>query len=84
MMQRPDLLQLARTEIAEILGVNLEEIQESTDLRDTYHVDSLELMEIGARLEMALGTELDAKQFGAIRTVKDAVDLLGGRLADAG
>lgn len=81
-MQRADLAEIVLERIATVLGVPVEEIDESTDLRQTYDVDSLELMEIGARLENALDTRLAAEDLLGMENVGHAVDLLHERLRE--
>ncbi|SBT41762.1 acyl carrier protein [Micromonospora auratinigra] len=68
--------------VAQVLGVTVDEIDESTDLRGEYDVDSLELMEIGTRLENALGIRIGADALLEMRDIGHAVDLLHERAAD--
>ncbi|MGQ0841389.1 acyl carrier protein [Actinokineospora sp.] len=79
-MQRAELAEVVLSRVAQVVGVPTEEIQESTDLRDKYEVDSLELMEIGTRLETALGTRIDASDLIDMRNVGHAIDLLYRRM----
>ncbi|MEU4559560.1 acyl carrier protein [Actinoplanes sp. NPDC023936] len=81
MRSRAELATLVREKVAEVVGAPVEEIDESTNLEVGYHIDSLELMEIGARLETALGVRLDLRELAGIETVGQAIDLLTRRLA---
>jgi acyl carrier protein len=81
-MHRDELAQVVRDQVAQVVGVSVAEIQESTDLRTAYDLDSLELMEIGAGLERALGTRLEAGDLLAMRNVGDAVDALFSTLRE--
>ncbi|MBQ1026027.1 acyl carrier protein [Micromonospora sp. C95] len=80
MPSRAELSTLVRTKVAEVLGTPVEEIDESTNLEVGYQIDSLELMEIGARLEAALGIRLDLRELIGVETVGQATDLLTRRL----
>ncbi|SCL26633.1 acyl carrier protein [Micromonospora nigra] len=81
-MQRAELAEVVRERVAGVLGVPVEEIDETTDLRQTYDVDSLELMEIGARLENSLDTRLAAEDLLGMENVGNAIDLLHERLRE--
>ncbi|SCG53943.1 acyl carrier protein [Micromonospora halophytica] len=81
-MQRAELAEVVRERVAGVLGVPVEEIDESTDLRQTYGVDSLELMEIGARLENSLNTRLAAEDLLGMENIGNAIDLLHERLRE--
>ncbi len=75
-MERDQLADLVRATVAEVLGLTPREITSDTDLLGELQVDSLELMEIGARLETALTMRLDLRELSEIRTVNEAVDML--------
>lgn len=79
-MQRAELAEVVLGRIAQVIGVPVDEIDESTDLRAEYEVDSLELMEIGTRLENTLGTRLSAADLLKMRDIGHAIDLLHERL----
>ncbi|MEV4625694.1 acyl carrier protein [Micromonospora sp. NPDC049523] len=81
-MTRDELAEVVRSRVAEVVGVPTAEITETTDLRAEHDVDSLELMEIGTRLEQALGTRIDASNLMDMRNVGHAVDLLHSRLRE--
>lgn len=75
-MDRDELSALVRSRIASVMGLLETEITEETDLREEYQVDSLELMEIGARLESALGVRIRVDDLMEMKNVGDAVDSL--------
>lgn len=81
-MQRAELAEVVLSRVAQVVGVSTDEIDESTDLRDKYDVDSLELMEIGTRLETALSTRIDATDLIAMRNIGHAIDLLHERMRE--
>ncbi|WP_329456161.1 acyl carrier protein [Streptomyces sp. NBC_01497] len=78
---REDLAHLVRTAISGVLGVEPEDIDDATDLLDDYGIDSLELMEVGARLEKTLAMKIPVSDLTSARTVGHAIDLLVQRLA---
>lgn len=75
-MSRAALSVLVRRTVAEVLGEDESDIGEQTSLESDFQVDSLELMEMGGRLEQALHIRLDVRRLAGVRTVGDAVDLL--------
>ncbi|MCA1224286.1 acyl carrier protein, partial [Streptomyces sp. 8L] len=78
---REDLARVVRTAISGVLGVEPEDIDDATDLLDDYGIDSLELMEAGARLEKVLAMKIPVSDLTSARTVGQAIDLLARRLA---
>jgi acyl carrier protein len=76
MNRRDDYLTLVRRTISEVVGVEPTDFDDATDLRDTFDIDSLELMEIGARLETALETRLSLTELVDARTVEQVADML--------
>ncbi|GAB2521920.1 acyl carrier protein [Nocardiopsis aegyptia] len=81
-MEPEELAEVVRECVAQVIGVTADEITRETDLRVDYEVDSLELMEIGTRLEGALGTRIDAEDLMGMENVGDAVDLIGKHLQE--
>lgn len=75
-MDRGQLTDLVHGTIADVLGVEPGTLNGDTNLLVELQVDSLELMEIGTRLETALNTRLDVRDLSGIRTVNQAVDLI--------
>ena len=82
MPSRDELSTLVRANVAEVLGTPVEEITDETNLEVGYQLDSLELMEIGARLEKALGLRLDLRELIGVTSVRQATDLLARRVAE--
>ncbi|RDG33480.1 acyl carrier protein [Streptomyces corynorhini] len=81
MADREQLALVLRTAVADVLGTDIDEVDETTDLITDYGVDSLELMEIGARLERNLDLRIEIEDLTRTRTVGEAVDLLAARSA---
>ncbi|MFC8721454.1 acyl carrier protein [Kitasatospora sp. NPDC057198] len=82
MLTREELATTVRTVISDVLGTEPEELRERTSLADEFGIDSLELMEIGARLERTLRLRIDPDDLLSARDVGHAVDLLHARAAD--
>ncbi|MET9604121.1 acyl carrier protein [Streptomyces sp. NPDC006512] len=76
-----DLFDVVRETIADVLGTTPDVIEESTDLRAEYGIDSLEMMSIGAQLERALNVRIAAEDLMRAETVGHAVALLTERQA---
>lgn len=81
-MERSELASVVLSRVAQVVGVEPSEIDEETDLREQYDVDSLELMEIGSRLENALGTRIEAADLIEMKNVGHAIDTLHSRLGE--
>lgn len=71
---------LVRAKAADVIGVPVEQISDTTDLAVDFGIDSLELLEIGARVERALGTRISADDLVRARTIGEAIELLTARL----
>ncbi|MER6329610.1 acyl carrier protein [Streptomyces sp. NPDC001034] len=79
---REQLDLLLRTVVSDVIGTEPDELHGATSLVDDFGVDSLELMEIGSRLETALGLCVPVGDLTAADTLGEAVDLLETRLAE--
>ncbi len=81
MPTREDLALTVRTVISDVLGAEPADVHERTVLVDDYGIDSLELMEIGARLERTLDLRIEIQDLTEAQNVGHAIDLLQSRLA---
>ncbi|MGX9890607.1 acyl carrier protein [Streptomyces sp. NPDC002276] len=79
-LTRAELSLTVRTAVSDVLGTEVEEISETTHLGNDFGIDSLELMDVGARLENALRVKIPVSDLLEAKTVGDAVDLLDQRL----
>jgi acyl carrier protein len=79
-MTRQELAVLVRGKVAEVVGVDAEEISEKTNLQAEFGMDSLELMEVGTRLEAALDIRIQISDLVDIVTVGDAIEALSTRV----
>ncbi|GLW72702.1 hypothetical protein Kpho02_50010 [Kitasatospora phosalacinea] len=82
MPTREELAATVRTVVSDVLGTDPEELGERTGLAEEFGIDSLELMEIGARLERTLCLRIDPDDLLSARDLGHAVDLLHARFAD--
>jgi acyl carrier protein len=84
-MSRSQLLELVRTQLAEILEIEPESIAESASFADDLNADSLALIELVEALEAELssqvaGFRIDDEDLEDLRTVRDAVDYVSAKL----
>lgn len=77
---REQVALLVRGKAAEVLGVGVEEVGESTDLSADFGVDSLELLEIAARVEKTLNVRIGVENIASAGTVGQAIQLLAEQL----
>jgi acyl carrier protein len=86
-MSRKDVFDLIRSELAEILEVDAKKILESSSFEDL-DADSLALIELVEALEEDLrdrveGFRIDDEDLEELRTVRDAVDYVAGKVGAA-
>ena len=82
-MSRDEVLELVRSQLAEILEIDISEITESSSFADDLNADSLALIELVEALEEELsdrvaGFRIDDEDLEDLRTVRDAVDYVSG------
>ncbi|MDV7222439.1 acyl carrier protein [Streptomyces prunicolor] len=82
-LSRAELSLTVRTAVSDVLGTEVDDIDEATDLGNDFGIDSLELMDVGSRLEHALRVKIPVSDLLEARTVGDAVDLLARRMGRA-
>lgn len=85
LMERAEVLDLVRTQLADILEIGPEEISESASFVEDLHADSLALIELVEALEEELREKvadfrIDDDDLEDLRTVRDAVDYVSARL----
>ncbi len=64
--------------IAEQLGVKEEVVTPESSLTEDLRADSLDVIELVMKMEEAFGVEIPEEQAEKIKTVKDAIDYIGG------
>jgi acyl carrier protein len=82
-LSRADVLQKVREHLSTELEVSLEQISESTRLREDLDADSLDLYELVMELEDTYGISVSEEEAADIETVGNAVDFVAGRLGVA-
>src|SRR5213593_270291 len=85
---RPEVLQLVRERLAEILEIDPSAISEGASFTEDLDADSLALIELVEALEEELGERtvgfrIDDEDLEDLKTVGDAVDYVVGRLGQA-
>lgn len=85
---RPQVLQLIQERLAEILERDPSEISEGASFTDDLDADSLALIELVEALEADLssrqaGFRIEDEDLEDLKTVRDAVDYVVGRVGEA-
>lgn len=84
-MSRDEVLELVRSQLAEILEVDASTITESSSFSDDLNADSLALIELVEALEEELGDRvagfrINDEDLEDLRTVRDAVDYVSSKV----
>jgi acyl carrier protein len=84
-MGRPEVLELIRDRLADILEIEPGQIQEGDSFQDDLDADSLALIELVEALEEELsersvGFRIEDEDLEDLKTVRDAVDYVVARL----
>ena len=84
-MDRQEVFELIRDQLAEILEIEPSAISEGASFSDDLEADSLALIELVEALEAELsertvGFRIDDEDLEDLKTVRDAVDYVVGRL----
>jgi acyl carrier protein len=87
-LQRPQVLDLIRDRLADILEIEPSSIAEGASFSDDLDADSLALIELVEALEEELGRHsagfrIDDEDLEDLKTVRDAVDYVVGRVGGA-
>ena len=82
-LSRADVLQKVREHLSTELEIPLEQISESTRLREDLDADSLDLYELVMELEDTYGISVSEEEAADIETVGQAVDFAAERLGVA-
>ena len=87
-MSRAEVLELVRSQLAEILEIDMSEISESSSFADDLNADSLALIELVEALEEELservsGFRIEDEDLEDLRTVRDAVDYVTAKVEAA-
>ena len=82
-LSRADVLQKVREHLSTELEVPLDQISESTRMREDLDADSLDLYELVMELEDTYGISVSEEEAADIETVAQAVNFVAGRLGAA-
>ena len=82
-LNRSDVLEEVRGHLSTELEVPLDQISESTRMREDLDADSLDLYELVMELEDTYGISVSEEEAADIETVAQAVDFVAGRLGAA-
>jgi len=82
-LNRSDVLEKVREHLSTELEVPLDQISESTRMREDLDADSLDLYELVMELEDTYGISISEEEAADIETVAQAVDFVAGRLGAA-
>jgi len=87
-MNREQVLELVRLQLADILEISPDGIAESSSFKEDLNADSLALIELVESLEEELRTQvadfrIDDEDLEDLRTVRDAVDYVTAKLEAA-
>jgi acyl carrier protein len=82
-LSRADVLEKVREHLSTELEIPLDQISESTRMREDLDADSLDLYELVMELEDTYGISVSEEEAADIETVAQAVDFVAGRLGAA-
>ena len=82
-LNRSDVLEKVREHLSTELEVPLDQISESTRMREDLDADSLDRYELVMELEDTYGISVSEEEAADIETVAQAVDFVAGRLGAA-
>jgi len=87
-MGRTEVLELVRSQLSEILEIDVSDIAESSSFADDLNADSLALIELVEAIEdemrdQVAGFRIDDDDLEDLRTVRDAVDYVTAKIEAA-
>jgi acyl carrier protein len=82
-LSRADVLEKVREHLSAELEIPLEQISETTRMREDLDADSLDLYELVMELEDTYGLSVSEEEAADIETVGDAVNFVSDRLGAA-
>jgi len=82
-LTRADVLEKVREHLSTELEISLDQISESTRMREDLDADSLDLYELVMELEDTYGISVSEEEAADIETVAQAADFVAGRLGAA-
>ena len=82
-MEMPELQELVRGILADQLAVPLDKVTMEARFAEDLDADSLDLVEAVLALEEELGIEVPEQEMEGVKTVRQAVELVAGKLGVA-
>ena len=79
-MTRDDILDELRRAMVELLELDGEDVAPETSLKDDLDLDSIDAIDLIAKMEELTGRKIDQDALKQIRTVGDIVELVHARL----
>ena len=79
-MNRQEIEERVRKVLAENLGKDLEEVTLDARLEEDLDADSLDIVEAVLSLEEELGVKIPEEEMEDVKTVRQAVDLVAGKV----
>jgi acyl carrier protein len=79
-MERREIEERVRKVLADQLSVELDEVTLESRFEEDLDADSLELVEAVLALEDEMGVEIPEEEMEEVKTVRQAVDLVAGKL----
>ncbi len=80
-MDRADVLTAVQESAKEVLGVDMDAVVEDANFKDDLEADSLDLVELVMALEERFEVTIPEDELGGIETVRQAVDVVVGKLS---
>ena len=68
--------------IAEVTGLDVEEIGDNASFADDLELDSLAMIEIGVEVDFAYKLQLSEEEMGTLHTVAEAVEMVLSKMAE--
>jgi acyl carrier protein len=79
-MERREIEERVRKVLADQLSVELDDVTLESRFEEDLDADSLELVEAVLALEDEMGVEIPEEEMEEVKTVRQAVDLVAGKL----
>lgn len=79
-MERADVLAAITEAAVDVLGAKAEDVVEDANFKDDLQADSLDLVELVMALEERFEVSIPEEELGSITTVREAADVVLGKL----
>jgi acyl carrier protein len=82
-VSREQILETLRTTMAEMFELSVEDIHERSKVFEELDLDSIDAIDLVARLQQLTGQRIGEAEMRDVRTVGDIVDLVAGQLTSS-